>query len=254
MLAVEHMKDQGLARRGEPAWGNSPNIGNMQRLFSVLAGSGCIFRALKRPSLFGVILGMAGISLVYRGASGYCLVFAAMDLNTSKDTQETKLLRRRNVTIEKTTEIRATIVINRPPADLYRFWRSFDNLPRVMRHVQSVFVINDHLSYWVVQTLAGVTLEWDAKITHDVENERIAWRSFADADIDNAGFVEFEPIGDGQKTKLTLTLQYALPTRLMETAAAELFGEHPEYTLAQDLQRLKDLMETGEVSRLNSST
>lgn len=222
------------------------NIGQGQRLLSVLAGLGFIIRGLQRPSAFGVILGMTGISLVYRGACGYCPAFAAMDIATNGDDPKTRRRGPVELNTGRATKIRRTIVINRSAAELYRFWRSFDNLPRVMSHLQSVFVINDRLSYWVGQTLVGApTVEWDAEIVNDIENERIEWRSLADADLDHTGSVELAPGVDGQSTKLTLTLHYALPAGLLGVAVAEIFGEDPEDKLAQDLQRFKERMEEG---------
>ena len=224
----------------------TPNIGAGQRLLSVVAGLGFIIRGLKRPSVFGVILGMTGMTLVYRGASGYCPALAAMDIDANGDDRKTKRPGQRKVITERATKIRGTILINRPPAELYRFWRSFDNLPRVMSHLQSVFVINNRLSYWVGQTLSGSpTVEWDAEVVNDIENERIEWRSLADADLDHTGSVELAPCVDGQSTKLTLTLHYALPAGMLGVAVAEIFGEDPENKLAQDLQRFKERMEEG---------
>lgn len=232
----EHFSDTSLTR----------NIGQGQRLLSILAGLGFVIRGLQRPSVFGVILGMTGISLVYRGACGYCPAFAAMGIATNGDDPKTNRLGRDKVNAARATKIRRTIVINRPPAELYRFWRSFDNLPRVMSHLQSVFVINDRLSYWVGQTLVGgPTVEWDAEVVNDIENERIEWRSLADADLDHTGSVELAPCVDGQSTKLTLTLHYALPAGMLGVAVAEIFGEDPEDKLAQDLQRFKERMEEG---------
>lgn len=254
MLAAEHgnkpyatdrqSHDKGKERFSETSLPR--NIGQGQRLLSVLAGLGFIIQGLKRPSVFGVILGMTGMSLVYRGASGYCPALAAMGIDANGDDRTTQRLGQRKVIRERATKIRGTIVINRPPADLYRFWRSFDNLPHVMSHLQSVFVINDRLSYWVGQTLSGSpTVEWDAEIINDIENERIEWRSLANADLDHTGSVELAPCVDGQSTTLTLTLYYVLPTGLFGTASAEIFGEDPEDKIAQDLQRFKERMEGG---------
>ncbi|HJT19987.1 MAG TPA: SRPBCC family protein [Nitrospira sp.] len=214
-----------------------PNIGEGQRLLSVLTGLGFIARGLTRPSTLGVIFGMMGISLVYRGASGYCPVSEAIAIDTAGGP--------RRITAGKASTIRQAIVINRPPADLYRFWRSFANLPCIMSHLQSVFVINDRLSYWVGHTSEGGTVEWGAEITKDIENARIDWHSLADADIDHTGSVEFEPSADGQRTTLTLTLDYAVPGSLSGAAVATIFGEDPDERIAQDLQRFRDQMEGG---------
>ena len=115
-----------------------------------------------------------------------------------------------------------------------------------MSHLESVQVINDRLSHWVVKTLPGApSVEWDAEIINDIEHERIGWRSLTGADVDNTGSVEFEPAGDGQRTRLTVTLQYAPPAGRIGTAIAKLLGEDPEYKIARDLERFKDTMESG---------
>ena len=89
------------------------------------------------------------------------------------------------------------------------------------------------------------TVEWDAEIINDVENERIGWRSLSGADVDNTGSVKFEPVADGKATKLTVSLQYAPPAGKIGTAIAKLIGEDPDLQIAEDLQRFKESMEAG---------
>ena len=72
-----------------------------------------------------------------------------------------------------------------------------------MNHLDSVQVINDRLSHWVVKALPGIPqVEWDAEIINDVRNQRIGWRSLEGAGVDNAGSVRFQPTGGGQRTSL----------------------------------------------------
>jgi uncharacterized membrane protein len=157
-------------------------------------------------------------------------------------------LGRRKVHSQQATKITKSIDIARPANELYRFWRTLDNLPRIMSHLESVQVINDRLSHWVVKTIAGLpTIEWDAEIINDVENERIGWRSLNDADVDHAGSVEFEPIDDGRKTRVTVTLQYAPLAGRLGTAVAKFVGQDPEFKIADDLQKFKESMEAGRV-------
>jgi uncharacterized membrane protein len=224
----------------------SRNIGEGQRLLSAIAGAGLILEGWRRRSMAGGALAVAGVSLLYRAASGFCPAVAAMGIDM-RGSQDTSRLGRRKVSSEQATKIRRTVEINRPPHELYRFWRSLDNLPRIMSHLQSVQVITDRFSHWVVKTITGLpTIEWDAEIINDVQNERIGWRSLNDADVDHAGSVEFEPIGgDGGKTRLTVTMQYAPIGGRLGTAVAKLFGEDPELKIAEDLQRFKESMEAG---------
>jgi len=185
------------------------------------------------------------IGLLYRAASGYCAALGAMGIDM-RGSQNTNRLGRRKVPSEQASKIRRSIEISRPPNEIYKFWRSFDNLPRIMSHLQSVQVISDRLSHWVVKTMTGLpTVEWDAEIINDVENQRIGWRSLNDADVDHAGSVEFEPTGDGRSTRLTVTMQYAPIAGRLGTAVAKLLGEDPELKIAEDLQRFKESMEAG---------
>jgi uncharacterized membrane protein len=57
--------------------------------------------------------------------------------------------------------------------------------------------------------------------------------------------VEFEPVGNGQKTQLTVTLQYAPIAGRLGTAVAKLIGQDPDLKIADDLQRFKESMEAG---------
>lgn len=223
------------------------NIGEEQRVLSAVAGAGLLAVALPKRSWLGAGLATAGIGLLYRAASGYCPAVAALGLGVRNS--KTNRLGRRKIHSEQATKIERTIEINRPADELYRFWRSLENLPCVMSHLESVQVITDRLSHWVVRTMAGVPLvEWDAEIINDVENERIGWRSLNGSDVDNTGSVRFEPTADGQRTRLTVTLQYALPAGKVGTVIAKLVGEDPDSQIAEDLQRFKHSIESGTYS------
>jgi uncharacterized membrane protein len=221
------------------------NIGDTQRLVSAIAGAGLLMEGWRRRSLTGGILAAGGVALLYRAASGYCPALGALGVDMS-GMSDTSRLGRRKVHSDQATKIRRSIDINRPPNELYRFWRTLENLPKIMSHLESVQVINDRLSHWVVKTLPGLpSIEWDAEIINDVENERIGWRSLRDADVDQAGSVEFEPVGDGRMTRLTVSLQYAPIAGRLGAAVAKIIGQDPDLKITEDLQRFKEFMEAG---------
>ena len=87
----------------------SQNIGEMQRLFSAIAGMGLIMHGLRTRSLGGGAL-VGGVSLLYRAATGYCPAFGAMGI----DMQATNRLGRRKVHSGQATKVRRSIDINRP--------------------------------------------------------------------------------------------------------------------------------------------
>lgn len=230
--------------------GRRQNIGDMQRMLSAMAGVVSIVSGLSRRHWSGAALAMVGGGLLYRAVGGYCPAFEALGFQMRSDypqgrPNDTSRLGRRKVRTDRATKMQRAIEINRPPNDIYRFWRSLDNLPRVMMHLDSVRVINDQLSHWVMKTLPGSPkVEWDAEIINDVQDRRIGWRSLHGADVNNTGSVEFKPIDDGKRTWLTVTLQYEPPAGPLGTAIAKWFGEDPDTKLAQDLQRFKEQMET----------
>lgn len=225
--------------------GSRQNVGDMQRMLSAFLGAGLLINGIPRRSWAGAGMSLIGAALLHRGLSGYCAMLDAMGMDRQEG-HDTNLLGRRKVETGRASKIQQTIEINRPPADLYRFWRSLENLPRIMSHLESVQTINDRLSHWVVKTIpGGPSVEWDAEIINDIDNERIGWRSLSGADVDNAGSVEFEPVRDGLQTRMTVTLQYAPPAGRLGAAIAKLIGEDPEHKIAEDLRRFKQTMEAG---------
>jgi uncharacterized membrane protein len=143
-------------------------------------------------------------------------------------------------------EVHQAITINRPAEELYRFWRDFRNLPRIMSHLESVHVTGDGRSHWKAKAPAGMTVEWDAEVTEDRPNELLAWRSVG-GQVDNAGSVRFVPAPGGRGTEVHVTLRYDPPGGVLGKWVARLFGESPEQHVFDDLRHFKQVMETGEV-------
>jgi uncharacterized membrane protein len=140
-----------------------------------------------------------------------------------------------------------SIAINRGPDELYAYWRRLENLPRIMSHVQSVEVLDAKRSHWVARLPGGTALEWDAEITHDFPDERLSWRSVPGSDLTHAGTVELRSLPARRGTSVTVELWIEAKEPMRKTVAS-LFGEWPETTLGNDLRRLKQLLETGEVA------
>ncbi|HKP87665.1 MAG TPA: SRPBCC family protein [Blastocatellia bacterium] len=146
-----------------------------------------------------------------------------------------------------------TITINRPPEEVYRFWRNFENLPRFMSHLESVQVMGDKRSHWVAKAPAGMSVEWDAEIIDDRPNQLIAWRSLEGADVDNYGTVSFDRAPGGRGTEIRVEVEYNPPGGALGAGIAKLFGEAPEQQIKGDLRRLKQVLEIGEVVHSDSS-
>src|ERR1043165_9426374 len=142
---------------------------------------------------------------------------------------------------------KASCVVNRTPEEVYGFWRDFENLPRFMKHLESVEDRGDGRSRWVAKGAAGSNVEWEATIIADVPGEVITWRSLEGSDVDNAGAVRFERAAGNRGTIVKGNLQYNPPAGVIGATVAKLFGEEPEQQLDDDLRRFKQVMEVGEV-------
>jgi uncharacterized membrane protein len=149
--------------------------------------------------------------------------------------------------------VHKAITINRPPEEVYGFWRNLEDRPRFMTHVKSVRVLDDRRSYWKVRTPLGTTVEWTAEIIEERPNELISWRSTEDAQVPNSGSVRFIRAPGGRGTELHLELQFDPPAGAVGVTIAKLMGRDPSRQVDGDLRRFKQIMETGEVVHSDAS-
>jgi len=224
------------------------NVGQGERAVSVAAGSILALLGLSRRSLPGVLVGAVGGAMVYRGVTGHCHAYEALGLDTSRaglndGSRRDEQIARRGV------EIAQAFLINKPARELYDFWRNFENLPRIMSHLEWVTVTDDKRSHWVAKAprLAGGKVEWDAEITTDEPGSRIAWRSMPGADVDNAGEIRFGPgLGD-RGTEVHVSMKYVPPAGKLGHLIASMLGENPKRVIREDLRNFKRIMELGEL-------
>lgn len=138
-----------------------------------------------------------------------------------------------------------SITILRDRKDLYAFWRRLEQLPKIMRHLDSVTVLDDTRSHWVAKGPAGLKVEWDAEICTDVPGELISWRAIGDSIVDTAGSVHFRDAPGNRGTEIFVVLRYDVPGGRLADAIARLFGSSPEQEMHDDLRRFKQTIEAG---------
>ena len=107
-----------------------------------------------------------------------------------------------------------SIEVDAPLSRTYNQWTQFEEFPRFMEGVGSVTQLDDRRLHWVAEVL-GQRREWDAEITEQRPDERIAWTSRSGAT--NAGVVTFHRISD-DVTRVMLQLEFE-PEGAMEKAA-----------------------------------
>jgi uncharacterized membrane protein len=97
-----------------------------------------------------------------------------------------------------------SIEVDVPLSTAYNQWTQFEDFPKFMQGVREVRQIDDTHLHWRAE-IAGKEEEWDAEITHQIPDRRIAWRSTSGTR--NEGCVTFEPISDS-RTRIELRIDY----------------------------------------------
>jgi uncharacterized membrane protein len=148
---------------------------------------------------------------------------------------------------ERSVRVEHVTTINKPIEELYAFWHDFQNLPRFMRHLESVETLSGSRTRWRAKAPAGTTVEWEADIVAEREPEWIAWQSVPGSGIQNSGVVRFDRAPGARGTEVRVQLEYRPPAGTLGRGVAWIFGEEPDQQVKEDLHRFKQLMETGEV-------
>jgi uncharacterized membrane protein len=182
-------------------------------------------------------------------AGGVLLVGAGLGYAAAR-----ALTKGEETSVARDVHIETSIAIDKSPQELYSFWRDFTNLPLFMKNLESVTELNSTQSHWVAKGPAGTRVEWDAEIYNEKENELIAWRSLEDADVVNAGSVRFQAGPPGHGTFVRITMNYNPPAGTIGASLAQLLGAEPEQLIKEDLRRLKQILEAGEIATVDGQT
>jgi uncharacterized membrane protein len=217
------------------------NVSDGERFGSMAAGALLLLTGLPRGGLRGIVSILAGGGLLYRGITGHCHLYEALGVDTAERSPATAVPAHQGVKVEQ------TIAIQRSPAELYAFWRNLQNLPRVMRHLSSIEPLEGQRSRWVARGPMGSSVQWDAEIINERENELIAWRSLPGGDVETAGSVHFRPLNGDRGTAVAVSMKYNPPAGKVGHWLASLLGSSLQQELDEDLRAFKSLMETGAV-------
>lgn len=223
------------------------NIHSTERTISTISGIALAVYGLSRGNVRAAVMGLLGGGLmIYRGVSGHDPIYETLGMRTIARQNGSEMasisVGTRSIHIEK------SITVNRSADDLFAFWRNFENLPRFMNHLESVRVIDPMRSHWKAKAPAGMTVEWDAEIINEEPGRVIGWRSLENAQVPNAGSVRFTPATDGRGTQIRVSMEYTPPGGVIGVAIARIFGEEPEMQVVDDLNRFKQILETGAVA------
>ena len=132
--------------------------------------------------------------------------------------------------------IKKSIEIDRPLSHVYNQWTQFEEFPRFMEGVKEVRQLDDQRLCWRAE-IAGKEKEWTAKITEQIPDDRIAWKSESGEYV--SGQVDFARLGT-DRTRVALEISYD-PKGFIENAgdAVGLVSRRIE----NDLEHFKEFIE-----------
>jgi uncharacterized membrane protein len=191
----------------------------------------------------------AGIALA-AGAAGFLLARRSPDVhddgNNISDAPD-HTWRRKTGRYEEGL-VGRTVSINKPRAEIFAVWRDFTRFPTFMDNVERVEDLGGGRSKWTIKAPLGSTVELVTRISDEVPNDLIAWKSEPDSQVQTEGRVELFEVAPGRGTAVRLTMTYNAPGGLPGRAIAKLLQREPNVQARRDLRRFKQLIETGEVA------
>lgn len=209
------------------------NVGSVERWLSLGLGAGLFLGGLNSGRLPGILAAIAGGALIFRGMTGNCQLYQALGMNTARKESTA-------VPAQAGFKVEEKILVQRPPEELYRYWRNLENLPSIMDHLREVKEIGGNRSHWVAETAIG-EIAWDAEVFNEREPEMIAWRSVPGSLVDTAGSVRFRQLHPSGHTEVTVSLKYNPP--IGAQIEAWLSGSLDQ-RIQEDLRRFKQTMES----------
>lgn len=133
--------------------------------------------------------------------------------------------------------ITESIDVRVPVHTAYNQWTQFEEFPRFMEGVEKVQQLDDKRLHWVAK-VGGKREEWDARITEQTPDQRVAWKATSGAP--NAGVVTFHRLDDNT-TRVTVQMD------IEPQGPIEKLGDAvgvPERQVKEDLQRFKTFIES----------
>ena len=198
-----------------------------RRTATTALGATLVALGLKRRSLGGTILVLAGGWLLYRTVG-----------------------QQRSRQLAGETQVSRSITVGRPADELYDLWSDQETLTQLVGEFAEVTTLGEDQLRWTARGPLGWSPSWDIQIVEDRPGESLRWESLEGAEIPNGGAVEFRPAPGDRGTEVTLHMHLDPPGGQLGEVALEYFDSAPKTLVYKALYRFKSLAETGEIPTL----
>lgn len=173
------------------------DIGDGQRLLSAVGGSLILYYVTRKHKADSLLL-LGGAYLLYRAVSGHCPVSAAWKTN------------HRSLHTPSNINVRAHVIVNKPREEVYAFWRSLENWPLFMRHLENVDELDNTTSAWTMKMPGVGDIRWEAQIVKEEKDSELSLASVAGAPIGTTTKINFSAT-PGNATRVDVMLSYRAP-------------------------------------------
>lgn len=224
-------------RSGEAATGG--------RWLAMAGGTALGVLGLQRSGWSGAMMALGGAGLFAAAALGL-RPFGERSLGAAPSPgawrSHVPASRRRSLTPERT---QAVVTIASDAGTIFRFWRNFANMPKLMPQLDRVDVLSATESRWIAKS-AGEAPSWRCVLDLVDEDRLLTWHTVGETALPHRASLMLSPAPGDRGTEVRLTLVYRVPAG--EVAA--LLGTTPEGQAEEALRRLKQRVETGELSTI----
>ena len=173
------------------------NVGDGERVLSAIAGSLLLYFVTKKHKVESALL-LGGGYLLYRAISGHCPVAAVLRSSEHHGSQASNI------------NIRTHVIVARPRAEVYAFWRRLENWPLFMHHLENVDELDSNTSAWRLKVPGMGEVRWEARIVKEEKNSELSWHSVQGAAIETTAKINFSDTA-GEATRIDVLLSYRVP-------------------------------------------
>jgi len=218
----------------------------VRRVTAVALGGTLLAVGLRRRSLGGTVLALAGGWLLYRGVGG----------SEGRGT-ENRGAEEGEVSPERSsgrTTVERSVTVGESADDLARYWRDPELLTQIVGNFAEVTATGEDRHHWTMNSPFGRSIGWETEIVEDRPGERLRWQSSESAMLSNEWTVDFRPAPADRGTEVTLEVRFDPPGGSVGHTAMELLGVVPATLAEKALDRFKSLAETGEIPTLERNS
>lgn len=149
--------------------------------------------------------------------------------------------------------VTAAITVHAPVPEVFALWKGFQGLPRFMSDAATVQIQDNRSSRWTIPGPAGTSMAWDVEITNTIPDEQITWRTAAGGPVSAEGTVRVRPAPGNRGTQVVFDAHFRPPGGDLGKTVAAPVANILAVKIGNDLRRLKQLIELGEVVHSDDS-